>query len=77
MLDLHMRVTHIAPMTFKEWLENTGTRQEDVAAKLGIGQSQISRIANGGTASLDLAISIRDLTDGLVTVDALRKKSVA
>lgn len=58
----------MAPMmTLREYLLTTGVRQRDLAARLGVTQATVSRLASGaGQPSIELAAAIKDATGGKV-----------
>lgn len=63
-------------VTLAEWLENTGTKLETLAGRLGVSGATVSRIANRKqTPSLDLALAIHQATDGKVPVASLTKRA--
>lgn len=61
-------------MTLHDWLEKTGTTQEEFAAKSGVPQPLVSKYANGKRRPhLDNAIAIERATDGKVPVESWTK----
>ena len=54
-------------MTLREWLRRTKTTQIAFAAKLKMGQGDVSRIAARGTNSLRVALRIAHVTRNKVT----------
>lgn len=53
-------------MKLKEYRKTHGVKQAEIARTLGITQSRVSELENGGTPSLDLALRIEELTGGAV-----------
>lgn len=50
--------------TIQAWLDDTGTRQQDLAKVLGISQSHMCNIVRGNRrASLNLALMIAKITN--------------
>ena len=60
-------------MTLSEWLDKTGTTQAALGALIGKSQGYVAKIVSGGTASLDVALSIHEATGGQVAITSLRK----
>ncbi len=51
-----------APKSLRDYLESGAETQEELAARLGISQAHVSRIAAGASCSLDLAKAVARLT---------------
>jgi len=53
-------------MSLQEWIESGGRSKVWVARTLGRSRATIHRILSGGAPSLELALDIEDLTQGVV-----------
>jgi transcriptional regulator with XRE-family HTH domain len=65
-------------MTLHDWLEKTGTTQQEFSEKSGIPQPLVSRYASGkGRPHLENALAIAKATAGKVPVEAWTKAARA
>ena len=71
MLDVHMRVTHIATMTLDAYLSAHGITEATFAASIGVDQSTVNRIRRGQIPSPDVMRAIAAATANTVTPNDL------
>ena len=70
--------TPLPEVTLSAWLNETGTKVEGLASRLGVSAATISRIANRKqTASLELALALHEATGRRVPVATMVKSSEA
>ena len=58
-------------MTFKNWIQQSGLSQAEIAEQIGLTQSAVSKIAARGTGSLQTALKIHAFTNKAVSLDSL------
>lgn len=72
MLDKHMRLKHIRHMQLGEYLDRQkredGLTEAQFGLLVGLSQSQVNRIRNGGKTTFETAKEIARKTEGAVTM---------
>jgi DNA-binding XRE family transcriptional regulator len=69
MLDVHIHVVHILPMSkLRKYLADTGVGQSDFAKQVKASQATVSKLINGrAVPSLSLAVRIERVTLGEIS----------
>lgn len=78
MLDMHMHLMHLYGMKLETYLKKNGMTDAAFGERIGVSQSQVSRIRRGlSWPSKDVLTSIAEVTGNAVTANDIIEATLA